>query len=214
VAVSSGTTTIRRGDGPSATMVWPDGHTVIVQMRDGLDESVAERVGASIQVKSIAELARMRTDLSDRLAAGPVLATATVPAGRLELIGTGEPTAICLAVAGGERTCTGRDDTPYWRPTPIVASSIVGGTWYVFAASRNPIDLTGQPRTTVSAVDPTTTTTGPAGARPTTVKAIPADTASDGGWNFAVLSVPADPPGTTASINLDTHGLNFSRPAL
>lgn len=197
---------------PAYTLVWPDGHTVIVEMGATLDEAVAERVALSVQPLTVVQLGQLRADLSNRLGQGRVLASADLPSGRLELIGTGEPTAICLILPAGDRSCSGRDQITYWRPTPVVGSTIIAGSWWVFAAGPAQVGLrASSPANAAPAANTgTSTSVAAAGSVPRPSRPTPAETATDGSWTFSLLPVTADT--TEVSVDLDTHGLNLNRP--
>ena len=92
------------GTSPVTSAMWPDGRRVTVSGDEGLDDATAERIALSVRPSDQGEIPGFGAELSERLGTGDVLAAADLPAGRVELIGTPDPAAVCLLVDGA-RTC-------------------------------------------------------------------------------------------------------------
>ncbi len=132
----------------SYAMVWPDGRMVQIVLGGPIDTAIAERIALSAQPVSPNQLTDLRHEVNDRFAQGSVLASVELASGRVELIGTGTPTAICLRDHTGQRECRPRHWWPSLKnccPTvgspPFLASVSIGPTWYVFAASQNEVSM-------------------------------------------------------------------------
>ena len=107
----------------------------------------------------------------------PVLAGADLPSGRVEVHGAGRLSVTCVAPSGTPLTC-GTPWLPYTNDggaptTPINASAIVDGHWFVGASSTNPGPIAFVPGDTIDFDHPAgpplsgETTEVTTGARPT-----------------------------------------------
>jgi hypothetical protein len=134
--------------------VWPDGAGVSITVSTGpLDVAVADALASSVRLADVAGLKQVEAEASDRLAALPLLASADLPNGRVELHGQGDLRAACvapdLAGATAPLSCPlatfvsgGVEPT-----APYVASLLYGNQWVVGAATANPGTLTFTPQT-------------------------------------------------------------------
>ncbi len=126
------------------TVVWPDGRQVTVQTYPvHRDPALLERIARSATALDDGAAAALAAEAQARVAALPVLGTATVPAGTIELHGTVAPVAVCLRVSGSAPACSNPFQGRAFAPTaptysvgPAYASALIDGHWYVFGASR------------------------------------------------------------------------------
>jgi hypothetical protein len=129
--------------------VWPNGAGVSVSDSYGnapLDLDLAAQVAASVHLTDQAALISLRNTLSDQLSALPVLASADLANGRVELHGEGVVRAVCVRPilpdgSPAELTCPSaallssaseEDSAPY------TGSLLYGSQWVVAAATPNP----------------------------------------------------------------------------
>ena len=167
---------------------WPDGRRVAVSGGDGLDDATAERIALAVRPASGEEVAALGAELSQRLATGEVLAAADLLAGRVELIGSPDPAAVCLVVDGA-RTCRGIVNDRGGSGLRFVAgSTAIGPMWFVFGASREGIQITDDD--TTDAMFPVLRDGKP--IDPNMPMKIGAPVASDGPWYLSVLAVRDD----------------------
>lgn len=120
--------------------VWPDGHTVMVI---GADDEAAERIALGVRPATLDQVRSLAVQASDRLGAAEVIAAADLPDGRVEVVGSGSPSAICLT-ASGTRTCKPieRRGGSGSGSSVLLGSTVIGSTWYLFAADRGGVGLT------------------------------------------------------------------------
>jgi hypothetical protein len=179
-----------RFDG-SLMVARPDGSSVLadwsIPMPPELSDEIVEQVVTSAQPASADQLRATQAGIGDRVATLPLLATATLPTGRVEVRGPDVPWALCLRV-GASTTCppTVRPEGP----DELASGLVVGSTWYVVVASRVSTwqvqEHEGQPL-------------------------LHGDTGSSGTWHFEVLQPGAD----IDSVNVDfdhDHGYTLTRP--
>ncbi len=156
------------------TLAWPDGRSVRVQTIS-TDASALERIARSVQLISRTQAQSLAEDVNARLAALPVLDTASLPSGTLEVHRTGQRIGICLRGAEGLPVCAsdvGHAETS----NAIAGSALLDGHWYIFGGAPD--------------VDVIATV---AGALPTPNPApIPTQRATVGEWHVAVVPIPAD----------------------
>ena len=219
------------GDRPSQSFtVWPDGRTVYVQ-GVGLDEATAAQIADGVVPISREGLRARIDEVSARLGAGAVLAAADLPSGRIEVIGSPAPSAICLT-AGGRRSCKG-PDLSSGNGVPLLGSFLVDGSWLLVAAVDGGLvsftpgsGSTTSFSTTAEVIDPESDGTGPTTTRPgpgagvgnagtTPGTAMPGssgpfESTIAGSWSLALFAAPGD----ATSVTIDTTGRSatFLRP--
>ncbi len=120
--------------------IWSNGATAQIDFGDGrpVDPALTRSLLGDLAVTDAAGLGRLERQISDGLAAMPLLAAADLPGGRVEVHGVGSLSVTCVAPAGGSSTC----GDPWVQPsgsegpgTLLHSSSIVGGHWFVGASS-------------------------------------------------------------------------------
>lgn len=175
-----------RGSSPTTFASWPDGRRVVVTGDDGFDDATAERIALGVRPSNAEEIAAMGAELSRRLGVGEVLATADLPAGRVELVGAPDPAAACLIV-DGTRTCRRivNDHGGISGPRFVAGSTAIGPTWFLFGASKDGIQITDDE--TSEALFPVLRDGKP--IDPDTPRKISAPFANDGEWYLSVLAV-------------------------
>jgi hypothetical protein len=184
VAIQSGT-----GVGaPSMTYAtWPDGRHAVVR-GDGIDAGTTERIARSVRPSSGMEIATLGADLSQRLGTGEVLAAADLPAGRVELVGSPKPAAVCLTI-DGIRTCRSvLREMSSFASGFVAGSTAIGPTWYLFGAARDGIHITDDESS--DRMFPVLRTGEP--IDPNLPVKTSAPYATDGEWYLSVLAVRAD----------------------
>jgi hypothetical protein len=177
----------RTGASPFTHAVWPDGRQVAVWGHERLADATAEQIALGVRPSSGEEIARMGAELSQRLGVGDVLAAADLPAGRVELVGSANPSAVCLVV-DGTRTCRAALGSDGRAPVAVIGSAAIGPTWFLFGASREGIQITDDE--TSDALFPVFEDGEP--VDPDMPLKISAPMAGDGGWYLSVLAVRPD----------------------
>jgi hypothetical protein len=160
-----------------ARLSWRDGREVTVRSR-GIAENDLCRVVDSVAPAPGQDLDTLVAAVSDRLAALPLAAQATLPSGTVELHdGGGLDRGLCLRVPGHGPACEGLgfDPDPSFEDNGLTSASVtVGGTWYVVAAAPKPVVVTPDDIFNPGTVD------------------LPNETATDGTWTFALARPPAE----------------------
>lgn len=179
------------------TAAWPDGRVVQIYAAEPMEAAVAERIAVGVQPVSIEDVRARSGEIGERLGQGPVTVSATVPSGRIEVIGDGEPTAICFFEAAGSRACRGRLGNWEGWPQPLVGSALIGSQWYVFAAGEGPVTLNVGSRFSGRGTAVPSDGSEPSGtAEVTSTTAVedqrqyPPEIATADGWTLAVIAVP------------------------
>lgn len=202
---------------PTYTAVWPDGRVVLVYGSELIDETTARRIAMGVRQAALEDARALASDVSDRLGTAPVLVSGEVPSGRIEVVGAGEPTGICLTTAAGDRVCRPRQHGAGDLAEPLIGSTLVGSTWMAFAAGQVPLDLSYPPDAGVGPATPTTE-----GLSPTTTQHVPStgrqdpslqsEMAFDQGWTLLALAVPEDEPLVQVLVDGDT--IHLPRPLI
>lgn len=172
-------------DESEVSAYWPDGRSVSVLTTDpeaagSLSPDVLERIASSTGAASSADLAAVRADLGNRIAALPLAATTDTEIGSIEVRTAGDLVRLCLRGPGAPQPdCDtsmmggGASDDGSARAT---AQWTVDSTWYVAVASR------GEMPQIFGSVDRT--------ARPSTEGRLEAAATSVDDWTFQVVEPP------------------------
>jgi hypothetical protein len=165
--------------------VWPDGRALGVSGAAATDPEAVRRITDGVVAADLERVRALKAEASDRLATGTVVASADLPSGKVEVLGDGEPTALCLTPStGGARSCSARYPMATIDET-LVGSATIGGSWYVFVAARGTVELeaewTSQPGEGAM--------TDPASSSPVARQPV-GETVEVGGWTLALAAVP------------------------
>ena len=184
------------------TVVWPDGRQITARTYPAdHDVALLERIARSAMTLDDGPAATLAAEAEARVAALPVLGTATLPAGDIEFHGTAAPVAVCLRVRGSAPACgtpfQGRafaPTTPAYDVGPAFASAVIDGKWYVFGASRFVMSFVGNvpPSTIVTPRFPSTTP-------------LPSEKGTIDGVNVALVVVPAGTDSVTLEETTASH---------
>lgn len=135
-------------DGAGYAVAWPDGGFAYVAPVSGraFDRTVARNLVAGLVRTDTAALRAARQQISDRIAALPVVARARTGAGAVEVHGTGRQVGYCFEPPGSALVCP---PIPLANPPASFASlsivssgAMVGRAWYVIGATRDQGRLT------------------------------------------------------------------------
>ena len=128
--------------GPAFETVWPDGRSVTVYAADVAGGDTLDTVMGGIEPADLDRARQLKREVTDRLGAVPVVASAELPSGRVEVVGEASPTAVCFTTTDGERTCSSRFPISYaFDGEVLIGQTFQGKPWKVFVASRSPIEL-------------------------------------------------------------------------
>jgi hypothetical protein len=190
-----------------AIRTWADGRHGLVDSQGSVsDEAALRRVAEDLRSGTSDDFDRLRAEATAQRARLPLVSSAGLPTGVLEVRGEGGFTALCLTVVAHEPTCGMGPAT-----RGPVLSVVVDGVWYVAAASTS-----GEP--SVQAALPGT---GGLAAPSDVVDAAnrqagsdagpyPGETAADGPWKFVLVRPPAAVEAVTAGF--EGIGQTFERP--
>jgi hypothetical protein len=160
---------LKRDPGWGVDAAWPDGRQVLVYSKTD-DWPTLERIALGARSTSPSDLAVLQQGVDRRLAAMPVIVTASLNGSKVELRGVNAPAVLCI-----DRDGTSRCGSPFGAEgetgDPLEVSAIIDGAWRLVVASRVPVQIRAD-----------TTGTGPDLAQHVTTN----------GWDFALADVPAD----------------------
>ena len=189
---------ISRADAKVASVLWPDGRGATA-MGAGVDAADLVRLIRSLAPTDDADLDARRAEITARVLALPVVATAEIAPLTLEVHGEGG-TALCAHAGSGPVSCgaVAGSGSAWSGEIGLAVSIVVDGDWYVGAGGTLPFAATPVAH---EYYDPATTpSTGPG---VTTLADLPViHTADQAPWHFLVAAMP--PKLTDAAVDWDT----------
>jgi hypothetical protein len=208
----------------SVVVAWPDGRRVQAWTSAvHPDIAVLEHIASSVTLLDEGAAAALADETQARVAGLPLLGTAHLPSGDLELHGTGTASAVCLRVPGAPVACSNpfAANADVHRAGATVAepgagSAMITGQWYVFVGAHaeptfdipggTAFDATGcSPKKVCRiTVPPSSASNPPAG-----------ETAQIGSTYVALLAVPDGVPYAGISVpsgGSNSIGMTFYRP--